>query len=754
MHSKFSLKNLTLLHLFMFLSTGFQDGHASDWPSWRGPDQNGVSTESGLISEWSVEGKNLIWKANFTGRSTPIVLGGRVYVMGRVGREITKQERVACFDARTGNMVWEHRFNVFHTTIPFNRVGWASPVGDPETGNIYAHGVGGPLICFNRNGDILWSRSLTEEFGRISGYGGRVHTPVVDMGLVIISFLNSSWGDQIVPRHRYYAFDKLSGEVVWVSAPGGRPLDTTYSTPVVKEIQGQRLLIGGNADGWIYAVKVRTGEKVWGFQLSKRGINSSVVVSGTRVYASHSEENIDNTAMGRVVCIDGMGTGDITKTNEVWRSDECLAGYTSPVAHGGRVYFVDNSANIHCLDAGTGELDWKLNLGTVGKGSPVWADGKLYVPEVNGTIHIVQPVEKGAQRLDVERIRASGGHLAEIFGSPAIGYCRIYFATAEGLYCLGDKDAEFSASSKARLKPDRATPESPGDFADRVAAPAHIRIVPSEVSVALGKSVVFRCRALDSNGQFLKEVTPTWSLDGLSGMISRDGLFIPDRSGPQAGTLVARLGGIEGRARVRVVPDIPWSEDFEGIPVGQNPAHWIGASKKFVVAQKGGNRVLVKSPVKRGLNRSNVYLGPSTLKEYTIQADLMGSRHRRNQSDMGLIANRYTLDMMGNHQRLQVRSWASDLRMAKTVGFRWEPDTWYTMKMRVDILDGKGIISGKVWRKGGPEPEVWTISAEDPLPNLEGSPGLYGYSAAEIWYDNVKVMRSGEIKDRRLKNEE
>ena len=90
---------------------------------------------------------------------------------------------------------------------------------------------------------------------------------------------------------------------------------------------------------------------------------------------------------------------------------------------------------------------------------------------------------------------------------------------------------------------------------------------------------------------------------------------------------------------------------------------------------------------------------------------------------MGLIANRYTLDMQGKHQRLQIRSWASDLRMAKTIDFSWEMEVWYTMKMMVEIMDDKAIIRGKVWRTGESEPEVWTITAEDPLPNREGSPG-------------------------------
>ena len=330
---------------FLGLLLAVSSAYPADWPSWRGPAQNGVSEETGIVESWSP-----IWHAEFTGRSTPIVLDGRVFVIGRRGEGIAQEGVVAAFDAQDGSLLWEHAYNIFHTTIPFNRVGWASLAGDPETGYIYGHTVSGLFFCFDRDGQVVWSRSLTEEFGRISGYGGRVHTPVVDEDLVIISYLSSNWGSHTPGRHRYFAFDKRSGEAVWIATPGGRPLDTTYSVPVVATINGVRLLIGGNADGSIYAMKIRTGEMVWGFKLSRRGINSSVVVAGDKVYAAHSEENLDNTALGRVVCIDATGQGDVTNTHEVWRYDGVFAGYTSPVVHDGRLYIIDNSANIHALD--------------------------------------------------------------------------------------------------------------------------------------------------------------------------------------------------------------------------------------------------------------------------------------------------------------------------------------------------------------------------------------------------------------------
>ena len=106
---------------------------------------------------------------------------------------------------------------------------------------------------------------------------------------------------------------------------------------------------------------------------------------------------------------------------------------------------------------------------------------------------------------------------------------------------------------------------------------------------------------------------------------------------------------------------------------------------------------------------------------------------------MGLIANRYTLDMMGYHQQLQIRTWAAELRMATTVPFAWEPGVWYTMKLQVEIEGDKAHIRGKVWPRDEPEPATWSIQAVDPLPNRSGSPGIYGYSPAEIYYDNLKV---------------
>jgi outer membrane protein assembly factor BamB len=719
--------------LSLLFIIGIHEAPAADWPSWRGPNQNGVSTETGLISTWSLNGENLIWKADFIGRSTPVIMNGRVYVIGRAGAGLTRQEQVACYDAQTGKLIWENRFNVFQTTVPFNRVGWASLAGDPETGNIYASGVGGMFICYNRDGKILWQRSLTEEFGRFSGYGGRTHTPLVDENLVIISCLYMGWGEQAPMRHRFIAFDKRLGEIVWIASLPNNPIDTNYSTPAIATINGMRLLVVGGGDGAIHALKVRTGEHVWEFKLSKAAIQPAIVVEGNHVFACHSEENLDNSNMGRVVCIDGTGKGDVTKTHEVWRIDNLEVGYASPALHNGMLYLVDNSANLVCVEATNGNKLWQYSLGTVGKGSPVWADGKIYATEENGRFHILQPSATECKPLDDEKLTMKDGRYAELYGSPAIAYGRIYFTAESGLFCLGDKKAKFTVTTTA------AAPAT----ATVAGTPAYLQIVPADILTNPGAKIKFRARLFDDKGNFLRETPATgWSAANLSGQFSPTGEFtVAPNSRADAGIIKAKFENLEGAARVRVIPDAPWSEDFESSEVGKYPSYFIGATNKFAVQIKDSNKVLVKPPAAAGLNRSDIFLGPPTMKNYTIQADVLGKKNKRQMPDVGLIANRYTMDLMGL-QRLQIRVWAAELLNSKTIDFKFDPDVWYTMKMRVDLVGGKSIVKGKVWPRAEKEPEAWTITLEDPLPNPAGSPGLYGYSPAEIYYDNIKITKN------------
>jgi outer membrane protein assembly factor BamB len=457
-------------------------------------------------------------------------------------------------------------------------------------------------------------------------------------------------------------------------------------------------------------------------------------VDDDTVYASHSEENVDTPGvMGRLVAIDATGTGDVTKTHERWRAEELGSGFSSPMVHAGILYSVDNSANLFAFEAKTGRQLWKHKLGTVGKGSPVWADGKIYVTELNGRFHILKPGATGVETLDMDEITVSdttegpAGRYAELYGSPAIAYGRVYLSTEAGLFAIGGKTFKAAKSELVKL----AEPATQGQ-------PALLQVVPAEALVQPGQIARFQVKAFDAQGRAVTPPQGEWSLQGLSGKLENGG-FTADAGKPQAGKVAVKAGALEGTARVRVIPPLPWSYDFEAVEVGKTPPWWIGAGLKFPVKEMDGGKVLSKPPVAVGLDRSDVFLGSDEMSGYTIQGDLRGSIKGRKRPDLGLINSGYHLDLMGNHEKIQLRGWASELRLEKSVPFTWEPDVWYTMKFRVDQQGDKALLRGKVWRRGEPEPQEWTITAEDPQPVRQGSPGIYGYSAADIYYDNLQV---------------
>ena len=97
-----------------------------------------------------------------------------------------------------------------------------------------------------------------------------------------------------------------------------------------------------------------------------------------------------------------------------------------------------------------------------------------------------------------------------------------------------------------------------------------------------------------------------------------------------------------------------------------------------------------------------------------------------------------------------MRSWDSELRASKEVPFSWEPGTWYTMKVSVRSEGGKGVVRAKAWPRGQPEPEAWTLVAEDPLPIERGSPGLYGYSPAPVYLRQRRGDEKSAMSRRRV----
>ena len=810
-----------------------------DWPHWRGPEMNGVSREKGIIGKWSPDGENLLWKSTDLGtRSTPIVMNGKLYVLCRHNPESTKEgEKVVCVNAATGEKLWENAFNVFLTDAPAERVGWSCVAGDVETGNVYALGLCDYFQAIDgQTGKTLWSHSMSEEYGMIHTYGGRTNMPLVFEDLVIISGVMTGWGEYAVPAHRFIAFDKSNGQAVWISSTRLRPLDTTYSSPVLANFNGQRAIVFGAGDGSIYAMQPRTGKILWTYDASLRGINTTPLVAGNTVYCGHSEENVfDTTIMGALFAVDGTGGGNVTKEKQLWLQPTKMVGRAAPILVNDRLYVVDDSATVFVHDPATGKELSKLKLGRSMFASPLYADGKIFVGEANGLWYSLDITDKGVKI--GHRVRLEG---ELIQGSPIVSHGRLYVPTSGAMYCIGSKDQKPSADPIPAQVAE--TPPSADE------TPAQMQIVPVESLLLPGLKQEFKVRLFNAKGRYLSAATraaeAAFELKG-PGKLQGSGTFIaPGEAAHTASFVTAKVGNLTSTARIRTVPPLPWSFDFSN---GEVPVTWVGSAYRHIILDDNllgslqaqnplaarlyiysmtaftnggqpvakfqdagprqawtdflryfsldaagkpqsiddakrifdagfellvkeqvlekwtwsqdatgnleltinrgprkmtGNAVMCKiSTIPKG-TRSQGWMGPTTLHDYTVQADLKGTVRNDKLPSMGVISQRYTLDLIGASQELQIRSWTSrlDLRFARTIPFAWKPDVWYTMKFQAENKDGKAILRGKVWIRGEAEPAEWTIEAADETPNVVGSPGLFGNASdTEVYIDNVTV---------------
>jgi outer membrane protein assembly factor BamB len=730
---------------------------------------------------------NVIWQEPFGGRSSPLIMAGRVYIIQGTGQGLDEGEQVLCFEEKSGKKLWNYRVNVFHTDIVSARLGWTTLTADPAAGYVYAHTTAGHLLCLDKDGKLVWGRQLTEEFGRVTGYGGRIVSPIFDSGLVIIGMVNGSWGDQARGLNRMVAFDGKSGQVVWWATLSPDTLyGTYYSSPVIAVIKGQRLLLTGGADGAVHALKVRTGEKVWGVTLAKGVINGSPIVSGDLVYINHGEENPEGAPIGRVVCLDASQIDPMTKKPKVvWDSfrrkykangnKELAArfGLASAALADGFLYVPDDTGELFCFRAKDGELLWKYRYATEVRGAPLVADGKLYIFDVKGRLLIL--TLKGNEKPDEDetfeyRFRGPGGLLNETTGTPIAVNGRIYFTTRTDLFCIGDPIAKVDEVKYAPL---------PDETPFKQNAMAGARLYPADVSAKPAGMVKFEVVYFDENGRPVQDnrpaPVPKWDLPvppppkgatnsppALQGNIALNGALTLAPLPSQQGYVDYDGGGpLRARARVRVVPQIPYSQNFDKIPEGVAPAGWINATGKYFVKKLPDSSIVlskVNNDSRPPIAKANTYITGPDSTDYTIQCEVQGTKERGQMPDLGLVNCRYTCVLDGKPYKdtgmrtIQLISWDPRPRLHTVEIFNWAPDTWYTVKFTVIQTPKEALLKAKVWKKGDAEPEKWTIEFTDPSPNRNGAAGLFGYVAnatdgeanCNIYYDNLLITPNGQ----------
>jgi hypothetical protein len=304
-----------------------------------------------------------------------------------------------------------------------------------------------------------------------------------------------------------------------------------------------------------------------------------------------------------------------------------------------------------------------------------------------------------------------------------------------------------------------------------------LQAIPYEVLLRPGQTQSFRIRVLDANGFTVEEsidakslkweayVPPTALVKAyMKATFNADGQLVTEAAKvPSAGQFKATFKTADGREIVgyikgRVLPAPPFTYDFENFELSNTttntvepptafaypPLPWNSARFRFEVREKDAEgsktKALTKTIENKLFQRGQVFFGFPTLSNYTIEADVLSEGNRRKMSEVGLLNQRYAVILKGNSQEIEVNSNQERIKVSKP--FKWAPNAWYRLKVRVDVAaDGSGVVRGKAWKKGEPEPETWTIEVPHSQAHVSGSPGMFGFAPQEqrVSIDNIVV---------------
>lgn len=400
---------------------------ADNWPHWRGPSANGVSDESNLPARWN-EKENLAWKLALPGLSgsTPIIWGERIFLNVGEGDELY----LWCVDRAKGKLSWKRKLGEGNVKMRKHNMSSPSPVTDGR--NVFVMTGTGILKSFDFSGRELWSRDIQKDYGEFGLNWGYASSPLLHQDSLFVQVLHGMNTDD--PSY-LLRINKRDGKTLWrVERPTDavRESPDSYTTPALLR-HGKSLELVVTGGDYVTGHDIATGRELWragGLNPDKnpfyRIVASPVVFDGI-VYAP--------SRVRPLLALRAGGRGDVTKSHLLW-SYTNGPDVPTPVTDGRYFYIVNDKGIMWCLNAKTGEEVYggkRLKPGTY-SGSPVLADGKIYVTNEDGVTSVVKA---GAEF----EILAENDHGEYCLSSPAISDGQIFIRTSNHLYAIGSRRA-------------------------------------------------------------------------------------------------------------------------------------------------------------------------------------------------------------------------------------------------------------------------------------------------------------------------
>lgn len=380
---------------------------AADWPQWRGPSRDGISSETGLLTSWPSGGPKVVWKANGLGEgySSLAIVSGRIYTQGQHG----KQEYVLAFDVSTGRKLWE-----VPTTRSFSNDKGNGPRGTPtiDGARLYAMAGDGTLVCLDvATGRIVWSQNVVKKYGGSVANWGMSESPLVDGGRLIV--MPGGRGASLV------SLDKRDGGLQWKSGSD----EAGYSSAIVAEVAGVRQVIALSGES-ATAVMEENGEMLWRYpRIANRTADiATPIYRDGYVFVS--------TAYGTGCALLKLGP---KMMSEVYFNRDMKNHYSTSVLVGDTLYGYSD-AILTAMDFKTGKVLWKNR--SVGKGSVLYADKHLYVLGEDGVVGLVEASPEAYK--EVSRFEISKGQYPT-WSPPVISDGKLYLREQDNLICYDIK---------------------------------------------------------------------------------------------------------------------------------------------------------------------------------------------------------------------------------------------------------------------------------------------------------------------------
>jgi outer membrane protein assembly factor BamB len=438
------MKRILIISMFL-LSLALPRGIAqeSNWPQWRGPDRNGVSTESGVPLEWSAT-HNVVWKTPIEGRghSSPVVWGNRIFVTTDIqgdvipGAEAVRHVRggeiyyhpqtesadkrhtlkVLSLDAETGEILWTrtvHDGRVYDNRHRRNT--YASPTVVTDGHHVYVYFGSQGVYCFDFEGNLIW----TVDLGVILTWGhGHGVSPLLYDNLLILQ-CDQDEGD----RSFLVALDKATGREVWRTYRNTR---LNYSSPILVETRDRTELVTSSYHV-VISYDPATGEELWRSEGFLGNAIPTPVANEKAVFVASGYPD----KLTKAIAI--PTSGDKGSPSVLWEYRKGAGYVPSPLLYEGYLYLVSDKGVLTCLDPETGSVVYeggRITTPTSVRASLVAWDGKILISGENGDYFVV---EAGP----VHKILAVNSIGETVYASPAIAKGRLFLRSEEHIYAIG-----------------------------------------------------------------------------------------------------------------------------------------------------------------------------------------------------------------------------------------------------------------------------------------------------------------------------